>query len=82
MPAFDYKPPKHTGLTYEEAKAYQSAHVHPAHFNYYQEPVYIVDGKMQYLFDYTGKRYLDLFAGICTVGVGHCHPRINAVIRE
>ena len=29
---------------------------------------------MQWLWDNEGKRYLDLFAGIVTVSVGHCHP--------
>ena len=28
------------------------------------------------MFDETGKRYLDLFAGIVTVSVGHCHPLV------
>ena len=31
---------------------------------------------MQYVWDETGKRYLDAFAGIVTVSVGHCHPKI------
>lgn len=31
-------------------------------------------GHMQWLFDHTSRRYLDLFAGIVTVSVGHCHP--------
>ena len=33
---------------------------------------------MQYLFDETGRRYLDLFGGIVTVSVGHCHPKVIA----
>jgi alanine-glyoxylate transaminase/(R)-3-amino-2-methylpropionate-pyruvate transaminase len=36
----------------------------------------IVDGHMQYLFDEKGKRYLDLLAGIVTISVGHCHPKV------
>lgn len=42
----------------------------------------IVDGKMQYLFDEQGKRYLDCFAGIVTVSCGHCHPMVNKAIIE
>ena len=34
----------------------------------------IVEGYMQYLYDETGHRYLDMFAGIVTVSVGHSHP--------
>ena len=42
----------------------------------------IVEGKMQYLFDETGRRYLDAFAGIVTVSCGHCHPDILNAINE
>ncbi len=28
-----------------------------------------------------GRRYLDLFAGIVTVSVGHCHPKVNAALQ-
>jgi alanine-glyoxylate transaminase/(R)-3-amino-2-methylpropionate-pyruvate transaminase len=42
----------------------------------------IVDGKMQYLFDEKGKRFLDLYAGVATSGMGHCHPRITSKIKQ
>lgn len=29
-------------------------------FHHFKDPVMIVDGKMQYLFDETGRRYLDV----------------------
>lgn len=32
---------------------------------------------MQWLFDHNGVRYLDLFGGIVTVSVGHCHPWVK-----
>ena len=38
----------------------------------------IVEGRGQYLFDETGRRYLDGFGGIVTVSVGHCHPHVLA----
>ncbi|XP_072272682.1 alanine--glyoxylate aminotransferase 2, mitochondrial isoform X2 [Pyxicephalus adspersus] len=37
---------------------------------------------MQWLFDHTGKRYLDLFAGIVTVSVGHCHPKVTEAAKK
>lgn len=40
----------------------------------YKQPVFIHQGYMQWLWDVDGKRYLDLFAGVATVSVGHCHP--------
>ena len=48
----------------------------------YKKPIMIVDGKMQYLYDEKGNRYLDLYAGVATSGMGHCHPRITAKIQE
>jgi alanine-glyoxylate transaminase/(R)-3-amino-2-methylpropionate-pyruvate transaminase len=36
---------------------------------------------MQYLFDETGRRYLDMFAGIVTVSCGHSHPRFVARVQ-
>jgi len=38
----------------------------------------IVEGRGQYVFDEKGRRYLDGFAGIVTVSVGHCHPDVVA----
>lgn len=47
--------------------------------NYYLQ-LNIVEGKMQYLFDEEGRRYIDAFAGIATVCCGHCHPEITEAI--
>ncbi|KAI3434759.1 hypothetical protein D9Q98_002819 [Chlorella vulgaris] len=54
----------------------------PALFHHFKDPVMIVDGSMQYLFDEKGRRYLDAFAGIVTVSVGHCHPEVNRAVIE
>jgi alanine-glyoxylate transaminase/(R)-3-amino-2-methylpropionate-pyruvate transaminase len=48
---------------------------HPSTFLYYREPLMLVEGFMQYLYDETGRRYLDMFAGIVTVSCGHSHPK-------
>jgi len=63
-------------------KEMRSQFISPAAFTNYKEPILVVDAQMQYLFDHTGKRYLDLFGAIATVGVGHCHPRITSVMKE
>ncbi|KAK3024372.1 hypothetical protein RJ639_043276 [Escallonia herrerae] len=43
----------------------------------------LVDGKMQYLFDENGRRYLDAFGGIATVCCGHCHPEVmDAIVNQ
>ena len=42
----------------------------------YDHPLKIVRGRGQYLFDETGKRYLDGVNNVCHVG--HCHPHVVA----
>jgi 4-aminobutyrate aminotransferase-like enzyme/Ser/Thr protein kinase RdoA (MazF antagonist) len=47
----------------------------------YTEPLKIVRGWMQYLFDDEGRRYLDAYNNV--PHVGHCHPRVvEAVTRQ
>ena len=40
----------------------------------YREPVKVVRGWMQYLYDDEGRRYLDAYNNV--PHVGHCHPRV------
>ena len=54
----------------------------PAIATYYQEPVALVRGEGQYVWDDVGKRYLDCFGGVLTVSVGHANPQVNAAIIE
>jgi alanine-glyoxylate transaminase / (R)-3-amino-2-methylpropionate-pyruvate transaminase len=82
MPAFDHQPRPYTGPSREEVLAARRQYTNPAVFTLYRDPLMIVEGRMQYLFDETGRRYLDLFAGIVTVSCGHCHPKVTARIRE
>ncbi len=56
-------------------------HLNPVIFHYYRKPIMIVEGKAQWLFDETGRRYLDAFGGIATVGLGHCHPEVAEAAR-
>ena len=37
---------------------------------------------MQWVWDTNNKRYLDLLAGIVTVSVGHCNPKVNAALKR
>jgi 4-aminobutyrate aminotransferase len=37
-------------------------------------------GEGVYLYDFEGRRYLDLVAGIATMNVGHCHPAVVEAI--
>ncbi|WP_433508754.1 aminotransferase class III-fold pyridoxal phosphate-dependent enzyme [Nonomuraea sp. CA-143628] len=42
----------------------------------YREPLHIVRGEGAYLFDASGRPWLDLVNNVCHVG--HCHPRVVA----
>src|ERR1700733_4857591 len=50
--------------------------------NYARYPLVLARGKGCYLYDTSGKRYLDLIAGIGVNALGHAHPRLMKVIRE
>ena len=82
MPPFPYTPRPYQGPSREEVLALRRQYANPALFTLYREPLMIVEGKMQYLFDETGRRYLDLFAGIVTVSCGHCHPKVLRRVQE
>ena len=82
MPPCDHRPRPYTGPSRAEVLALRQQYANPAIFTLYREPLMIVEGHMQYLFDETGRRYLDLFAGIVTVSVGHCHPKVTRAMQE
>ncbi|MGE5224500.1 MAG: aspartate aminotransferase family protein [Omnitrophica WOR_2 bacterium] len=39
-------------------------------------------GEGSFLYDFEGKRYYDFVAGIATMSVGHCHPRVVSAIAD
>lgn len=42
----------------------------------------IVKGQMQYLYDHTGKQYLDFYGGVSVMNAGHCNPEVVEKICE
>ncbi len=54
----------------------------PAVANYYAEPIALVKGEGEYVWDDAGNRYLDCFGGVLTVSIGHANPKVNAAIIE
>ena len=77
LPPCDYTPKPYTGLPIEEVMRLRQEHLTPALITYHDEPLMVVEGKMQYVFDEKGRRYLDAFGGIVTVSCGHSHPEIS-----
>ncbi|HEV2303935.1 MAG TPA: aspartate aminotransferase family protein [Candidatus Acidoferrales bacterium] len=53
----------------------------PSVANYYQKPLVADHASMQYLWDIEGRKYLDFFGGIVTIGVGHCNPKVTSKIK-
>jgi len=64
----------------EELVRLKQEYVLPCVKHYYERPMNIVRGAMQYLEDSTGRQYLDFFAGILSVNSGHSNPEINAAV--
>src|SRR6266478_2128224 len=82
LPLAPHKPEPYSEPSKTEVLALRKQYLSPGLITYYQDPLLVVEGKMQYLWDETGKQYLDAFAGIVTVSVGHCHPTIVEKVRE
>src|SRR6266446_5033231 len=82
LPSFDHQPIKYAGPSADEVLQLRKEFLNPGIFLYYKKPLMLVEGKMQYVWDEQGKRYLDALGGIVTVSVGHCHPDVVDVARD
>ncbi|MGA2244099.1 MAG: aminotransferase class III-fold pyridoxal phosphate-dependent enzyme [Verrucomicrobiota bacterium] len=76
LPPTHHQPQHYTGPSAADVLALRRQFMNPGIFLYYKTPLMIVEGSMQFVWDETGKRYLDGLGGIVTVSVGHCHPRV------
>lgn len=52
----------------------------PAYRLFYDNPVHLVRGEGVFLVDADGKRYLDCYNNVASVG--HCHPRVVAALTD
>ncbi len=50
----------------------------PAYELFYEEPLHLVRGEGVWVFDHEGRRYLDCYNNVPSVG--HCHPRVVEAI--
>lgn len=78
LPPCDHTPQPYTGPSAAQVLALRKQYLNPAIFHFYKNPLMIVEGKGQWLFDEKGRRYLDGIGGIVTISVGHCHPHVVA----
>lgn len=82
LPQCKHEPTKYDGPSRDEVIAMRHQYVNPGVITYYKDPLMIVEGNMQYVWDEKGTRYLDAFAGIVTVSVGHCHPTVAEAVKK
>lgn len=82
LPPFDHTPRPYDGPSKDEVLALRKRYLSPSLLTYYRDPLMLVEGKMQYVWDETGRRYIDGFAGIATISAGHGHPKVLAAARD
>lgn len=82
MPPCPHVPKPYQGPPRTEVLATRKQYANPAIFTIYRDPLMLVEGHRQWLFDETGKRYLDMLAGIVTVSCGHAHPKVTKRVQE
>ncbi|XP_005386248.1 PREDICTED: alanine--glyoxylate aminotransferase 2, mitochondrial [Chinchilla lanigera] len=82
MPPCDFSPERYQSLAYNHVLEIHREHLSPVATAYFQKPLLLHQGHMEWLFDSEGNRYLDFFSGIATVSVGHCHPKVNTVAQK
>lgn len=82
LPPHEHEPKVYSGPSYDEVARMRQEFLTPALLTFYKKPIMIVEGSMQYLYDETGRRYLDAIGGIVTISAGHCHPYVVEKTRE
>ncbi|XP_054154380.1 alanine--glyoxylate aminotransferase 2, mitochondrial-like [Oppia nitens] len=63
-------------LSATDIESIHKLNLNPCLKPWYRKPVVIKQGYMQYVWDNDNKRYLDMFGGIVTTSIGHCHPKL------
>jgi alanine-glyoxylate transaminase / (R)-3-amino-2-methylpropionate-pyruvate transaminase len=82
LPPCSHQPRKYTGPSAEKVLTLRQQFLNPGIFLYYKKPLMLVEGHMQYVWDESGRRYLDGLGGIVTISVGHCHPHVVEAARR
>lgn len=66
--------------THNQIQELRKQYLSPSLSLSYNEPIHMVRGKGQYLYDNDGKRYLDAVNNI--QHVGHCHPKVVSAAKK
>ena len=67
-------------MKHRELLEARERYIGPSLSHAYSDPLKIVRGSMQYLYDEAGCEYLDAVNNVCHVG--HCHPTVVDAARE
>jgi 4-aminobutyrate aminotransferase-like enzyme len=65
-----------------EAVRKHKEYIWPAVALSYDQPIELVKGEGNYVWDDQGKKYLDAFGGVLTVSIGHANPKVVAAVVE
>src|SRR5215471_3325007 len=82
LPSTSHQPKPYNGPSADEVFRLRKEFLTPALFHIYKKPLMVVEGKGQYVWSVKGRRYLDGFAGIATLSVGHCHPHVLEAVHK
>lgn len=82
VPTRTASPAARPALSTDEIGRLRKEYLLPSTMTYFERPVQIVKGSMQYVWDEKGRRYLDAFSAVVTISVGHCHPDVTAAVVE
>jgi 4-aminobutyrate aminotransferase len=66
----------------ESVKAGHREYLYPCETRLYEDPLVLASGQGTWVTDVNGREYLDLFAGILTTSVGHCHPEVVERVQQ
>jgi acetylornithine/succinyldiaminopimelate/putrescine aminotransferase len=77
-----YAPRPYTGKPYDQVLTTDRTYISPIYAHFYKTPFLPVEGHKEFLYDQDGKEYIDLFAGISCMNIGHSHPRITKIFQE
>jgi alanine-glyoxylate transaminase/(R)-3-amino-2-methylpropionate-pyruvate transaminase len=82
LPQCGHIPAAYAGPAKAEVLEMREKYLSPGLIHVYKEPLMIVEGHLQYVWDEAGTRYLDCYGGIVSISAGHCHPTITQRIQE
>src|ERR1700691_5872449 len=67
-------------MSEEKLLAVRKKHFLPTAAHYHKEPIHLVKAQGNYVWDSSGKKFLDAIGGIVCISAGHNHPKIKEAL--